>query len=541
MKRLIVGLIALFGYYSAPAAPQELPVGESLSEFQWSRWDDWSFETKPQETTFFGELIDHGSGGQTNIYGLTHSVTTPLQLTLRTLGPAITSQITSPRFAIKGKLKYEGIPTGSFLEMASFFAPSEPGGQETVHYTRTTGFSGPEAQMEGTDDGRDFLLAYDASGEKTKLVRLAFNLHLAGKGTVGFWDVKLVQYGEAASSPTAASGSLTIKIHPGRDSGVLLSVDDVDYSMASIKKLLKERHQADSNRAVIIKADKTVSYTDIVQLLNVCAATGIANISFATDSQAEAAAPPPSKAPTTTPSPFRAFPSQTVEPLPWNFSPQEADAVIYSLEGPATPNNIYTTLKITYSGKGPRQLKLRTVPSTPGGNPPAITTHHYAIMGDLKTEGVAAGSYLEMWSHFVSPEPGEPDQQFFSRTLAEAGPMGKLDGSQGLREFLLPFDSTGATGNLTQLDFNLHFSGPGVVWLRNMRLVQYPDPAVDKGLATKVPSAPAEEGIHWRSFSLGVVTSAVGAAVCAACVSLFRHLSRRRHEQELRRIASLDG
>ena len=259
--------------------------------------------------------------------------------------------------------------------------------------------------------------------------------HPAGKGTVGFGNVKLVQDRESASPQAATSGSLTIKIHPGRASGVLLSVDDVDYSMASIEKLLKERHQADSNQAIVIRADKTVAYQDIVQLLKVCAAAGMANISFATDSQAETAAPPPPKTPPTMPSPFRGFPSQTIEPLPWNSTPEEADAVTYSLEGPAAPNNIYTTLKITYSGKGPGQLKLRTVPSTPGGNPPAITTHHYAMVGDLKTEGVAAGSYLEMWSHFVSPEPGEPDQQFFSRTLAEAGPMGKLDGSQGLRNF----------------------------------------------------------------------------------------------------------
>jgi hypothetical protein len=151
---------------------------------------------------------------------------------------------------------------------------------------------------------------------------------------------------------------------------------------------------------------------------------------------------------------------------------------------PAHPETI--SLRITYLGSGPLQLKLLPAEhyeNLGNGYPRLVTTHHYAITGEVRYENVSAGSYLEMWSHFDPPapkypgEPGSPfpDEAYFTRTLADNGPMGRLDGTSDWREFWLPFDSTGAKTQLTELEMNLHLTGPGTVHLRNMKLMQYPD------------------------------------------------------------------
>ena len=66
-------------------------------------------------------------------------------------------------------------------------------------------------------------------------------------------------------------------------------------------------------------------------------------------------------------------------------------------------------------------------------NPP-IATPVWAVVGEVRYEGVAGDGYLEMWSVFK-------DGRFFSRTLDQAGPMSRLSGASGWREFVLPFFS----------------------------------------------------------------------------------------------------
>jgi len=95
---------------------------------------------------------------------------------------------------------------------------------------------------------------------------------------------------------------------------------------------------------------------------------------------------------------------------------------------------------------------------------PAIKGPRYAVTGQVRYEGVEGAGYLEMWSHF--PNGGH----YFTRTLADAGPMMKLQGSSGWRQFTLPFDATGAPPP-TRLVVNLVLPGRGVVYLGPLQLV----------------------------------------------------------------------
>jgi hypothetical protein len=94
---------------------------------------------------------------------------------------------------------------------------------------------------------------------------------------------------------------------------------------------------------------------------------------------------------------------------------------------------------------------------------PAIKGPRYAVTGQVRYEGVEGTGYLEMWNHF--PNGG----QYFSRTLADVGPMLKLQGSSGWRPFTLPFDATGAPPP-TRLVVNVVLPGRGLVYLGPLRL-----------------------------------------------------------------------
>jgi hypothetical protein len=96
--------------------------------------------------------------------------------------------------------------------------------------------------------------------------------------------------------------------------------------------------------------------------------------------------------------------------------------------------------------------------------PPGIKGQRYAVTGQVRYEGVEGTGYLEMWSHFAN------GGQYFSRTLADVGPMMKLQGTSGWRQFTLPFDATGAPPP-TRLVFNVVLPGRGVVYLGPLQLV----------------------------------------------------------------------
>jgi hypothetical protein len=94
---------------------------------------------------------------------------------------------------------------------------------------------------------------------------------------------------------------------------------------------------------------------------------------------------------------------------------------------------------------------------------PLIKGPRYTISGRVRYDGVEGVGYLEMWSHF----PG--GGQYFSRTLGDQGPMMKLQGTSGWRNFVLPFDATGAPPP-AKLVVNVVMPGRGTVYLGSIQL-----------------------------------------------------------------------
>jgi hypothetical protein len=93
---------------------------------------------------------------------------------------------------------------------------------------------------------------------------------------------------------------------------------------------------------------------------------------------------------------------------------------------------------------------------------PQISRPRYRLSGLVRYDNVEGVGYLELWNYF-------PSGAYFSRTLAEQGPMMKLQGSSGWRAFVLPFDATGAPAP-TRLVVNVVLQGRGTVYLGPMEL-----------------------------------------------------------------------
>jgi hypothetical protein len=117
------------------------------------------------------------------------------------------------------------------------------------------------------------------------------------------------------------------------------------------------------------------------------------------------------------------------------------------------------SLRVVHKGAAPTAFPLAAI------DQPGISTMRYAIRGRVRYEAVAAGGYLEMWNHL-------PEGAFFTRTMDLTGPMGRIDGTSPWRDFVLPFDRTGASAP-RKLVVNLVLAGPGTVDIGPLVLVQF--------------------------------------------------------------------
>jgi hypothetical protein len=123
---------------------------------------------------------------------------------------------------------------------------------------------------------------------------------------------------------------------------------------------------------------------------------------------------------------------------------------------------------------------------------PKITGEFYTLSGDVRYDAVEGDGYLEMWNHF-------DEAAYFSRTMGESGPMGKLRGTSDWRPFILPFDATGAKSHPTKLVVNIYLPGKGVVYLRS-----------PLKLAESARAPGAEPGAWWSDRTGSLVGGVIG-------------------------------
>jgi predicted Ser/Thr protein kinase len=132
-----------------------------------------------------------------------------------------------------------------------------------------------------------------------------------------------------------------------------------------------------------------------------------------------------------------------------------------------------SALRIENTADAPLQLTLLKIEKPP------ITAMTYALIGEIKYESVQGAGYLEMWNYFPPLSPGNPEGQYFSRTLGAAGGgwTGQIAGTSSWRSFMLPFNCSGAKGSPTRLEFNIFLPGRGVVFVGPPKLTQVMDAA----------------------------------------------------------------
>ncbi len=206
MKLPILLMLSL----SSLALPAQTTASGSLSPQVIAGPFDW---TRELETISQVPFTTTGGGFHADVLPMHAWNKKPTVYTLRTLGPAIVSKITAKHYAITGHLKYSDVAPGSFLELENWFAPEQPGGPEGFYFSRTLGDAGAMAKIEGSDDGRDFILPFDSTGTKTSLSRLVLKLHAMGPGEFEISNVKLVQYPDSTGAGALSSSTVTSSSH----------------------------------------------------------------------------------------------------------------------------------------------------------------------------------------------------------------------------------------------------------------------------------------------------------------------------------------
>jgi hypothetical protein len=147
---------------------------------------------------------EKGAGGRN--LRLVHEGTGTAMLPLLTIErPGIRTE----RYALRGRVKYERVAAGGYLEMWSYLP-------EGAFFSRSLDQSGPMRSLTGSSGWRPFVLPFFNRAGGSSPQKLTFNLVLKGAGTVEIGPVELVQFAPD-ENPLAGSSAWW----SGRDAGIL--------------------------------------------------------------------------------------------------------------------------------------------------------------------------------------------------------------------------------------------------------------------------------------------------------------------------------
>lgn len=167
---------------------------------------------------------------------------------------------------------------------------------------------------------------------------------------------------------------------------------------------------------------------------------------------------------------------------------------------------------------------------------PVTSGKRYLVKGWIRYDHVEGDGFVEMWNHFG-------DQAFFSRTLGESGPMGKVTGTSGWRVFILPFNPEEGM-KPDRLEVNLVLPGKGTATITDVRLVDFSAADQKAGAAAPILTTPSASGIS--SMTPIVVTSLCALLIVIGLAMLFVIAQRSRTRRtlvagELRRMQAMDS
>src|SRR5262245_36200034 len=131
-----------------------------------------------------GTVVAAEEGARERSLRLVHEGTGAITLPLLTIErPGIRTE----RHGLRGRVRYEGVAAGGYLEMWSYLA-------EGAFFSRSLDQSGPMRRLEGSSEWRPFVLPFVNRAGGSSPQKLAFNLVLAGAGRVEIGPVELVQF-----------------------------------------------------------------------------------------------------------------------------------------------------------------------------------------------------------------------------------------------------------------------------------------------------------------------------------------------------------
>lgn len=180
-------------------------------------------------------------------------------------------------------------------------------------------------------------------------------------------------------------------------------------------------------------------------------------------------------------------------------------------------------ISVTSPGEKPVSVTLLSI-KTPG-----ISTKCYALRGRIRYREVAGIGYLQLWNEFPAESAGAPAPRYFSRTLADVGPMQKIAGSSQWRDAWLPFDATQSKSLPNALQLDVVLPGRGTVDLTNLEIIQF----ADAGAMWAAMSGSGGSG----SVPGWLPGTALGTGIVALAVAIF---VRRRKVAEMRRMRAMD-
>ncbi len=146
-------------------------------------------------------------------------------------------------------------------------------------------------------------------------------------------------------------------------------------------------------------------------------------------------------------------------------------------------------------------LRVSNADSTPTGFPLVVldglspTMNTFAVEGQVKYWNVEGDAHLEMWT--ILPDGG----RFFSRTVAEDGPLQKISGSSDWRAFSLPFNVSGQLPEHVKLEIRVFMPGAGIIDISPLRIVNLS------------PDLFRQQTYWWTSQTAGWIAGSLGMGI----------------------------
>jgi len=135
---------------------------------------------------------------------------------------------------------------------------------------------------------------------------------------------------------------------------------------------------------------------------------------------------------------------------------------------------------------------------------PGIHRKAWSISGRVRYESVAGVGYFELWNHL--PGGGE----YFTRSLAPAGPLAGLSGTSTWRNFALPFQAETDAQRPDSLTLAVFLPGRGTVEIGPLEIHEGADAMKLAGIAGAA-NAEGSAGPWWSDRAAGRIGAGLGS------------------------------